>query len=342
MEKQITIREIAERAGVSTATVSNVIHGKTKRVSPATIEQVQRIIDDMGYGHAAEAAKDNRPRMVALVINSHRKYEEAIGADPFFGKIIGLVEECLRRRGYYLMLYSTSDMGDIFQMAMHWQLAGVIALASSKNDCRKIAGLMKCPLVSIDAYGSRNEVTNITLDDEQGGRIMTEYLIERGYRSVYVCAGRDSGVDHLRYRGCQDAWKRASGSAGQLRFVALGMDREHRGAAFHDLIRPVMADIGGGRRPALFCLSDLYALEAMQYFTSNGVRIPEDLGIAGFDDIFCSAFVSPGLTTIRQDMKRKADLAVEYLVAQMENREITEVDGREISLPVRLVARGSA
>ena len=340
MDKGVTIREIADRAGVSTATVSNVIHGKTKRVSPSTIRRVQELIREMGYGQEkAENGDEDRAsagaRLAALVVNPHKVYEDAIGADPFYGKMIGMVERRLREKGYYMMFYSASDMDDIFGMVMSRQVEGVITLTLNRNDSSKIAGLIKRPVVSIDACGPRGSVMNIGLDDWQGGRLMTEYLEDCGYGPIYVCAGRDHGVDHLRYTGCL-----AAGKENCLRFVPLGLDRRTRQASLEGLMKPIRNCMQEGRRPALFFLSDVYALEGMRFFVSRGLRIPEDVGIAGFDDIFCSSLVYPGLTTIRQDMKRKAELAVDRLVDLMEGRE-TDGEEREILLPVKLVVRES-
>lgn len=349
MEKQdshgVTIRELAELAGVSTATVSNVIHGKTKRVSPGTIRRVQELILAMGYAQGGEKAAGTQKgsRLVALVANPHKVYEDAIGADPFYGKIIGMAEQCLREKGYYMMFYSSSDMDDIFRMVMEQEVEGVITLSFHKNDCDKIAGLLKRPVVSIDGCGCRGNVPNIGLDDWQGGKLMTEYLLACGYGPVYVCAGRDHGVDHVRYLGCQ-AGKKERGKkdgkedSGQVRFVSLGMDRKKRRETLEALVQPVKANIKAGLRPALFCLSDLYALEALGYFTSQGLRIARDLGIAGFDDIPYASLLSPGLTTVRQDMKRKAALAVEMLADMVKGRN-TAGEGREILLPVKLVVR---
>ena len=167
MERQITIREIAARAGVSTATVSNVLHGKTKRVSPATIERVRRIIDDMGYigavnGSVGSAGEENRPKLVILVVNSHKKHKDAIRADPFYGKMIGLVEQFLKQRGYYMMLCSASDMDDILRMAMSWQADGVItpALTTIRQDMRQKADLaVQCLLSLIEQPTSRSSPT---------------------------------------------------------------------------------------------------------------------------------------------------------------------------------------
>lgn len=368
MEKYVTIREIAEQAGVSTATVSNVIHGKTKRVSPATICRVQELIQAMGYVEGGSRERENSigsiigSRLVALLANPHKVYEDAIGADPFYGKMIGMVERCLREKGYYMMFYSSTDMDDIFRMVMSREVEGVITLSFNKNDCDKIAGLLKRPVVSIDACGYQGNVPNVGLDDWQGGYSMTEYLLGCGYDPIYVCAGRDHGVDHVRYIGCQEAGKARLSKAGdlevealegegqkggmsrwgrrQVRFVPLGMDRDKRRESFESLLPLIRRNIEEGLRPALFCLSDLYALEALNYYSSQNLRIPENLGIAGFDDIFYAALSCPGLTTIRQDMKRKAGLAVDCLTDLVEGR-VREDGEKEILLPVKLVVRGS-
>ena len=355
-DRRVTIREMAELAGVSTATVSNVIHGKTRRVSPETIRRVQDLIQTMGYDRdgTGDEKKAGGSRLVALVANPHKTYEEAIGADPFYGKIIGMAEQYLREKGYYMMFYSSSDMDDIFRMVMEREVEGIITLSFHKNDCDKLVGLLKRPVVSIDASGYQGRVPNIGLDDWQGGRLMTEYLLECGYGPVYVCAGRDHGVDHIRYLGCQSAWKEwgkkgaAGESAGrdregkynQVYFVSLGMNREKRMDTLASLVQPVKANIREGLRPALFCLSDLYALETLNHFMAHGIRVPRDLGIAGFDDIMYASLSSPGLTTVRQDMKRKAALAVDTLVDMAEGRKGTG-DGGETLLPVKLVVRGT-
>ena len=345
---RVTIRELAEAAGVSTATVSNVIHGKTKRVSPETIRRVQELIQTMGYvrGGSGEEKRPGGSGLVALLANPHKTYEEAIGADPFYGKIIGMTEQYLREKGYCMIFYASSDMDDIFRMVTEREVEGVITLSFHKNDCDKIAGLLKRPVVSIDASGYQGKVLNIGLDDWQGGRLMTDYLLECGYGPVYVCAGRDHGVDHIRYLGCQGAWKErmkkgdTAEANGRVHFISLGMNREKRRDTFESLVRRVKNNIREGFRPALFCLSDLYALEAMNHFRDQGIKIPQDLGIAGFDDILYASLSSPGLTTVRQDMKRKAALAVDTLADMVESREPMEW-GREILLPVKLVVRGS-
>ena len=150
-----TIKEIAQRAGVSTTTVSNVIHGKTKKVSPANIQKIENLIREMGYVQkmGLRVLNKEKSQLIAVVINYHKDFRDSIIGDPFYGKIIGFIEKYVQELGYYLMLYFAKDTDKIFQMVMGWDVDGVIAISFSKSNCEKIYQLINKPIVSIDAYG---------------------------------------------------------------------------------------------------------------------------------------------------------------------------------------------
>ncbi len=336
----VTIKEIAAAAGVSTTTVSNVIHGKTKKVSPATIQKIEALIKDMGYVQkmGLRVLNNENSQLIAVVVNYHKDFKDSILGDPFYGKIIGFIEEYVQSRGYYLMLHSTKHIEEIFQMVAGWNVDGVIAISFSRRNCQKMYELIKKPVVSIDAYGeaaedSDNPVINIGLDDVSGGYQMTRYLLELGYEHIKVCAGRDSGVDHLRFMGAEQAMKEYGRDGQDLQFVALGMNYEKRVDAYDFVIKR--------RKPGtvLFFLSDMYALEAIRFLSDKKLGVPDEIGVAGYDDINYAAYSTPQLTTVRQDVKNKADLAVKLLLQQVEGEAAQEK--REIELPVYLVKRES-
>ena len=160
-----TIKEIAQRAGVSTTTVSNVIHGKTKKVSPANIQKIENLIREMGYVQkmGLRVLNKEKSQLIAVVINHHKDFKDSVIGDPFYGKIIGFIEKYVQELGYYLMLYSAKDTDKIFQMVMGWDVDGVIAISFSKSNCEKIYQLINKPIVSIDAYGEPVFYTHLTL-----------------------------------------------------------------------------------------------------------------------------------------------------------------------------------
>lgn len=335
-----TIKELASLAGVSTTTVSNVIHGKTKRVSPATIQKVEALIREKGYVQkmGLRVLNQEQSQLIAVIINYHKDFQDSILGDPFYGRIIGFIEKYVQKKGYYLMFYATKDMDKIFRMVMGWDVDGVIAVSFSHRNCEKIHQLIQKPIISIDAYGTLDEgsqrtVANIGLDDESGGYRMTEHLLRCGYQQIRVCAGRDNGVDHLRLLGAQQAMKELAAPEQKLQFVPLGMNYEKRKESYEWMLRRRQPDT------AFFFLSDMYALEAISFFSDRGIQVPRDAGIAGYDDISFAEFSTPRLTTVRQDVEQKAKMAVEMLTAEIEQGQVPKE--MEIRLPVTLMIRKS-
>lgn len=334
-----TIKEIAELAGVSTTTVSNVIHGKTNRVSPATIDKINSLIKELGYVQkmGLRVLSKESSQLIAVVVNYHKEFRDSLLGDPFYSKVLGRIEECLQELGYYLMFYSERDVDKIFQMVASWDIDGVIAMSFSRKNCEKIYRLTKKPVVAIDAYGEpecgESPVANIALDDFGGGYLMVKYLLECGYGQIKVCAGRDSGVDHQRLLGCERAMEEYAVRGQKLQFVPMGMNASKRQENYGWLLERLKP------KTALFFLSDLYAMEALGFFHDNGVRVPEEVGVAGFDNILYSRFSVPRLTTVGQDVDKKAELAVDVLMEQIHGNA---GDGaQDILLPVTLVVRKS-
>lgn len=336
-----TIKDIAERAGVSTATVSNVIHGNTKKVSPATIELIEKLIKEMGYVQkmGLSVLNNGSSKMVAVVIHTHKEYEDAVISDPFYGKILGFIEAKLRGQGYYMMLYSTDDVNEVFRAVMAWNIDGVIALSFSRNDCNKIWHLVHKPVISIDAYGISHDdtpVTNIGLDDSTGGALMTEYLLQCGYDNILVGATSDYGVDYSRWTGAKEMFDEITNGDREkkIRLVNIGETVVTRESFYQQILRQIPFP----KKTAIFFVSDYFAIEAISYLASRGIRVPEDLGIAGFDDITYAHLTVPKLTTIHQNMERKAELAVTELLNAISDPVYM---GKEVLLDVMLIARDS-
>ncbi|MDO4941708.1 MAG: LacI family DNA-binding transcriptional regulator [Lachnospiraceae bacterium] len=339
--RMVTIKDIAEKAGVSTTTVSNVIHGKTKKVSPANVKKIQNLINEMGYVQklGLRVLNNEKSQLIAVVINSHKEYEEQIFADPFYGRALGAIERSLRLKGYYMMFYSSDDIDDIFKMVMAWNVDGVIALTFSKRDCEKLYYMIHKPVISIDAYGETDDqqtVPNVGLDDFEGGYLMVQYLLNCGYENIYVCASKDHGVDHLRWLGAKRAFEEDSDKdKKRIQFVTLGKSLSFRENHYQQMARQIPFK----KKTVAFFLSDLFALEAISHFSDQGIKIPEQIGVAGYDDISYARFAVPRLTTIHQDIDEKANYAVNELLKCLNDKHYKIP--LEYKLTVRLIARQS-
>jgi LacI family transcriptional regulator len=330
-----TIKEIARLAGVSTATISNVLHGNRARVSPETFGEISALLEKLGYVEklGLRHLNNSKSQIVCMVINAEKSYERTIFADPFYGQLLGAIEKELHEMRYYLMLYVSSDVNEIFRAVAAWNVDGIIAVSFRAGDCHELNRLTEKPVISIDVIGKVTEnFYNVGLDDFAGGFLMTEYLVKSGYRDIWLFANADMGVDHERWRGFRRALDEAHIPYNTDRYVFLSEDEEKRLRQFEKLLPEWK------KNDALFFLSDFYALEALIFLFNKNTRVPGDLAVAGFDDINYSRISIPPLTTIHQDIFAKAAKAVRLLIGLL-NGEYPET--RDVRLPVELVIRES-
>ncbi|MCD8127181.1 MAG: LacI family transcriptional regulator [Clostridiales bacterium] len=339
----VTIKEIAARAGVSTATVSNVLHGNLKKVSPATMERIRKLIDEMGYVQAQDphVVQKGGSHLVAVIVQYQIGVENSLLTDPFYGMVIGVIEQTLQKHGYYMLFYSSDNMDKVFKTIMDWDVDGVLAISFSDVNCEKLYRMMKKPIISVDCFYSgrqtQSSVPNIGLDDHMGGYLMARRLMKMGYRSVFVCGYRNYGIDAWRWQGTQRALEEAGEKGGgcKLNMIELGLTLEEREHSYREILQQMPFRC----RTALFFTADILAMEASYFFIKNGVKIPEDVGIAGFGDTSETiGFSILRLTTVRQDLSAKGRLAVEELVKAIGDPTYKM---RSHLLPVSLVLRDS-
>ena len=307
----VTIKTIADLAGVSPTTVSNVIHGRTGRVSPDTLAKVQKILQDEHYvsNMSAQILGHHGSKLIALVV-AYRPYErESLLEDPFVSSVTAAVEQAVREHGYFMMLYNNPDMKECLRMARAWNIEGMILLGAQREDYFMLRDELKIPVVSIDTCylpGDKNFV-NVGLCDYEGAFEMTEYLIRCGHTRIGFLAlmqnteNRDFiYVDSAREKGYLDA----------MAHHGLKVEKEWvTKLEFYELDRLAqygrIADNGFMGCTALFFASDTMAIEAMLAFANHGKKAPDDISIAGFDDSRLARRIKPRLTTVRQDFALK-------------------------------------
>ena len=338
----VTIKQIAERAGVSTATVSNVIHGKAGKVSAKTVKRIQELMEEMGYVQEKRQGivRSQDFKLVAIILHCHHIFENSVLADPFYSVLVGSIEEELRHQGCYMLLYSSENMDDIARMLTACDVDGVIALSCSKENCKKLYHLIRKPMVSVDAHGTfsgKSPVPNIGLDDEEGGYLMVQHLLELGYETIFVAGMEDMGIDHQRWVGVQrvcDTLMFLERKC-KLEFINLGHARANREIRYREISKQMPFK----RKTAFFFTSDALAMEAISCWAEFGIRVPQDVGVAGFDNsINAIRYSIPRLTTIKQDIQLKARLAVQELGAVLQDPSYHPTSYK---LPVSLVSRQS-
>lgn len=334
----ITIKEIAEKAGVSPTTVSNVLNGRLGKVSPATLEKVQKILKEENYAPnmGAIMLAHNNSRIIGVILFIHPRDNETVLEDPFTSTIIGALEHEIRESGYYMMLHTTCDEQDVLRLAATWKLDGLVLIWVPDEVSSKIAKNVDTPQVFIDCYFFNDDAIyhNIGLDDYEGGFQVTQYLLSLGHTEIAFLANDTSvqGSDIVRFRGCRDAFAQENLILGVDRFVPLSKEIKERECVYDKMISTK------SKITALVFSSDYYAVEAMLYFQERGVQIPEELSVTGFDNNIFGRLIRPQLTSVHQDAYLKGKLAVEMLMKLIKKEPVEEP---QVRLPITLKIRDS-
>ncbi len=333
-----TIKEISRKAGVSPTTVSNVIHGRTNKVSPAIREKVEAVLSEVNYAPnmAATILAHENSRIVGIIFFSETRRNETQLEDPFSFTILGNIEWELRQLGYFMMVHTTSDESEVLRFVKSWKLAGLIILWVPRSVIPRINEEVTCPVVHIDSYDIVNDMHyyRVGIEDRQGGYEITRYLLSMGHRNLLFLATGQSltGADYMRFLGMKDAFSEIGLTLTDECFASLSMVKEERYKLYGELASAESSCT------AIFCTSDYYASEALSYYNERGIKVPEEMSITGFDDSIFARIVSPGITTIHQDTGEKGRLAVDMLIKLIEGGDITP---HQVSLPVSLTVRSS-
>jgi LacI family transcriptional regulator len=321
----ITLKEIAAEAGVSMTTVSNVLHGKTKKVSPELEEKIKKLLVKYNYipRFGLNALTNKGSKIISILVNTPEFVERTPYERPFYGNIIGELERMLRKRGYYIMLFSSKSIPEIMKMTMGWNVDGIISISMPVKYYKQIGKQTGKPIVSIDMneydIGKISDCFNVTSRDYEGGKMMMEYLLDQGIEKVVYLANIKSGADYCRYIGASEVYKERMGDGAELEIRMLGRTYDERAKDYDDIRRLI------GRKAALFFSTDFNAVEAIGFFQRRQIHIPEDISIVGFDDDVYARLCNPRLTSMSVDVSQKAELAVNMLMRLLDGEEIKEM-----------------
>ncbi|MDR3174697.1 MAG: LacI family transcriptional regulator [Treponema sp.] len=335
----ITMKEIAALANVSQSTVSHALHGRTGKMSKETLERVQRIIKESNYvaNMTGRSLAKYGSKIIAVIKIEERRRDYNMTHDPFFAEVIGIIEHEVQIKGYFIMLYVSADVNECIRMAKSWNVEGMIIHGSNADGCAQFMKNSTIPLVFLDSYFHNDGLpyVNIGLDDRQGGYDITKYLIRQGHKKIAFLADIQEPIgDYLaRREGCQKALKDFGLQFTPDDYISISTNYRKRHEDIRNFARNKLH-----RYTALFFVSDFLAADAISIFHDEGIRVPHDVSVCGFDDNIYALQTRPRLTTIHQDVPLKVHYAVQY-VLRMIHKEPFE--SRQISLPVSLIIRDS-
>lgn len=331
----VRIKDIAAKAGVSPTTVSNVIHGNTKKVSKEMIERIQKLLEDSSYvpSMSARMLAENRSRLIGVMIGGGDLQKKEGSQRGFTDILIKSLESEIYKKNYYMLFHLSNSPEESVQIAATWNVEGLITIGLTAHDNYKIQSKCNVPVVSIDTYYEAEKTANVGLDDSQGGYEMTRFLLEMGHRDIVFLADNDFGVDYYRWIGTKGALDRFQVAYSEIdNHIIVPRDRQERFEFYHNHMEELV------QRDVLFFASDYYAAEIVMYLRDHGVKVPEDVSVAGFDDSEYARMCRPELTTVHQDVSLKGEAAVSKLFAIIEGQKEIRLNTK---LPVRLVIRDS-
>ena len=304
--RQLTMRQIGEMAGVSESTVSRILSGSDFRIpiAAATRERVLKVVAELGYtpNPLARALRGARSALLGLIVRE-------VG-DPFFALAIDAITAEARRRDYSVVLghaHSRAEEAAVLQATLAAQHCdGTILLGDVRDESRLWASLLSStvPLVGLCQGARSPQIPVVNVDNAQGARLVLDYLYQLGHRRIGFVQGGWIGDGRERQRAYR------------------AFMRERKLLITPGYLQRAANDLAGGfaageallalARPptAVFAASDVVALGVLKAAASRGVSVPEQLSVAGFDDIPMAAYAIPSLTTVRQPIQEMARLAV--------------------------------
>jgi len=329
----VKLSDIADAAGVSVMTVSNVINGKRARVSATTILRVQEIANRLGYvpNISARSLAGVKSHIVAALVPVRE--DNSLLVSPHTVAVIGGIEAHLRHRGYHVLLRGIDHHDDIAQAIHGWSLDGAILVEFTDAEIDRIR-VDAVPLVAIDSYSANPRTVGVRTDDHGGGWAAGTHLTDAGHRRVLFAGPpyESQGVVGQRWDGFRSAC------------IAAGIDpvsivSEEVLTTFEDgrelglRLRRDYPEVTG-----VFATADVLAIGIMAGAAESGASVPRDISIIGFDNLEMSGYTSPALTTIAQDMPAKVAEAARIILSAIERGEGPRAP---VSLGIQLIERGT-
>lgn len=333
--KRPTMWDVADRAGVSQATVSLVLNGADGgRVAEATKARVMEAVELLGYSTNAFARslRSGESGIVGFI-------SDEVASAPFAGKLLKGAQELAWETGHVILSIDTYNQHELedaaVEMMLSYRVRGVVYASMYHRVVEVPAALTGIPVVVLNARDGAHRVPSVHPDEELGGYSATRHLLDAGHRRIAMINIQPTDSDLPAGVGRLAGYSRALADAG------IGLDpvlvRPGDGTVEEGLVqtRELMGR-GDSAPTAIFCGNDRTAWGAYRALEQLGLRVPDDCSIVGFDNQETLApYLDPGLTTMKLPYERMARRAVEILLGEQ------GADPTTVSIECSLIQRGS-
>ncbi|MDE2384071.1 MAG: LacI family DNA-binding transcriptional regulator [Alphaproteobacteria bacterium] len=328
--EKVTSLEVAALAGVSQSAVSRVFTLGSS-VSPKTAEKVRAAAEKLGYrpNVLARSLKSGKSRIIGLLVAYLENY--------FYPEVVEKLSTELQKVGYHVLVFlapvSTTNVDQVVHELMDYQVDGIVmASVSMSSDLAARCHATGIPVVLFNRGLRDPRLSSVTSDNLRGGRALADYLISLGHKKIAYVAG---------FSGASTQVDREAGFLAGLQAAGMNLHSRAEGNfSYTDAQRAARELFATPNRPdAVFVANDHMAFAVMDVLRFElGLRIPQDVSVAGFDDVPPAAWPAYNLTTVRQNVDQMVSETVQMLITS-----ISEGTGqsKHVVLDTGLVIRGS-
>lgn len=309
-----TIYDVARMAGVSVASVSYAIND-VKKITPETKQRIFECIEKLNYkmNSAARCLSHGDSRLigVALPITEKGDNPGILLNNPFYSEFISGIESVTSAKGYDILISSIESDRKYKDWAQSRGLDGIILVGIYPKTIYDEIRELHIPIVLNDAYETYAlDFHRVMIQDEEGGYMAAKYLIDLGHKRIAFVSGsiQNSPINSRRYAGYRRALEEAGLSATEDLLFICPADYNGGYAAAQKIVQDKTGIT------ACFADADILAIGLLKGFAESGVQIPQDISVIGFDDIQFCRLVTPGLTTIKQNIIHKGAVSAQILL----------------------------
>ena len=330
-----TLKDVAERAGVSVATVSYVLNGKSS-ISEQTRERVLGAVREMDYvpDLSARSLSMRDSKLIGVVVPQTEPGDRLMLQNSFYGEVLSSIECEARRQGYHILISATDANESYLTLAKQRNLDGIIIIGMYPDEFYQQMKKTQIPIVLIDSYCEDHYYHSVRIDDAYGSYLATRHLLRHGHRDIALFVGqlKENGVMKKRLVGYKQALDEF-GIGFREEYVFEGQTDYESGIVLARRMVEQKLPVTG-----IVAAADILAIGAIKGLYEMGLNVPKDYSIIGFDDLEIANYITPGLTSIKQHISLKGKRAVELLLNHIADPTLSK---QEEILPLSLVERES-
>lgn len=326
----VTIKDVAKRAGVSVTTVSRVLNNSPHPISPETRQRVLEAVAELGFcpNAAARSLQLNETKTIGLMLPDI--------ANPYYPGIVRGIEDVAHEEGYTIILCNTDRSRErtlrYLRVLREKRVDGIIFTGGGVVEDASHDRFFRREEIATVVIGRHSaEFPSVQINNVEAARIAVGHLLSRGHRCIACIAGPNTSTT---VRDRLDGYRKALAEAGIEYNSALVVTGDFSPAGGYQAVQRLLglADL---RVTAIFAHNDLMAIGALKALTDNGLAVPQDVALVGFDDIPLASYVLPRLTTVAVPVYDLGVTAMRLLKDLLAGRTVPAVTTLSIELVVR-------